>query len=72
MANYTVLDTRHTQRVTPSGKTREVYLVDLETDLGSTGRVEVEGKNWTADKLAEILQDAAEMLDLAFTVSSDS
>ena len=66
---YTVTGTTQREKLTQDNRIRQVYIVYLETDLGVTGEVEVSKADWTEEKLSEILEEAANDLDLAFRLA---
>ena len=68
MPTYKVLDSRQIQRMTPAGGSQSVYRVWIETNHGSTGNIDVDMGDWTADKLKPILEGFASQLDLAFNL----
>jgi len=68
MPGYEITDTKEVQTITPGGGKKKMFRVWLRTERGSTGSVDVEQADWTADKLPTILQTKAANLDLAFTL----
>ena len=69
MPNYTVLDSRQIQRLTPAGGNQSVYRVWIQTSRGSTGNIDISVDDWTAEKLRPILEEFANTLDLPFTLT---
>ena len=69
-AKYKVLESKQIQKLGPTGSSVAVYRVWIQTDRGSTGAVDIDAGDWTADKLKEILGNFAADLDLAFTLTS--
>lgn len=68
MASFQVTSAQKQQRLGPSGQTREVYVVWLETSRGATGSVEVPAGVWQGDGLKAYLQEQADLLDKAFVL----
>jgi len=69
MTTYKVLETRQIQQLSPTGASLSSYRVWVQTGKGATGSVDVDPENWTADKLKPLLNEFAETLDLAFTIT---
>lgn len=70
MPKYKVLESRQIQKLGPTGTSVSVYRVWIQTERGSTGSIDVDAADWTADKLKPILEGLATDLDLAFTLTS--
>lgn len=66
---YTVVESRQIQSLSPTGASREAYRVWLRTEKGATGSIDVEPEDWTAEKLKPVLDQFAERLDLAFSIT---
>jgi len=67
--NYKVIESRQIQKLGPTGSSVSQYRVWIQTERGSTGSVDVNAADWTADRLREILAKFAADLDLAFTLN---
>ena len=65
---YKVIESRQIQRLVPTGSSVSVYRVWIQTEHGSTGSLDVEQADWTAEKLPGLLVTFAAKLDLAFTL----
>lgn len=68
MPNYRVTATRQVETLTEAGTPVIRYRVWFESPRGSTGHVDVDPEDWNAERLAEILDEEAEKLDLAFSL----
>lgn len=69
MDTFKITGTRKVQSTSPSGTPVEYYAVDIQTARGSTGTTEVPLTKWNADDLKALLEEFAESLDLAFTLT---
>jgi len=72
VANFEVTSAQKQQRLGPSGTTREIYVVWLETARGATGMVEVPAAIWEGDGLRAYLQAEADKLDKAFVLINEA
>jgi len=70
MASYRVTDTQEVQTMTPAGTTLTKYRVWIETENGARGTLDVDKKDWNQEQLPVLLQQRADKLDLAFTLTS--
>jgi len=65
---YEVLSSQQFQQMTRGGTFRTVYRVSIRTVNGSTGEIDIQEKDWNADRIRELLDEFAATLDLPFTV----
>ena len=68
---YRVTDSQKIQSITPAGNPTSFYRVWLVTEKGASGYVDVPAEKWKKDELEATLQDFADELDLAFSVSAE-
>jgi len=68
MPTYKVIESRQIQKLGPTGSSVSMYRVWIQTERGSTGAADIDGADWTAEKLKPILDRFAADLDLAFTL----
>jgi len=66
---YKTTDTQQIKSMTQAGGTVTSYRVFVVTDRGATGQVDVPLDKWNAKDLKQILDEFAETLDLAFTLT---
>lgn len=66
---YKVTDTREVSVMSPAGNRQVSYRVWITTDKGSSGSVDVLKEEWEAGALRAILDEKAEQLDLAFSLT---
>ena len=69
MPKYKVLESKQVQKLGPTGSSVAMYRVWIQTERGSTGAADIDGADWTAEKLKPILERCATDLDLAFTLT---
>ena len=69
---YKVTDSQKIQSITPAGNPTSFYRVWLATEKGASGYVDVPAEKWKKDVLEATLQEFADELDLAFSVSQES
>lgn len=68
---YVITDTRQRHGSTRGGRDVVSYLVDITTDKGATGAVEVPEAKWNEESLPGILSAFAAKLDLAYTITEE-
>ena len=68
---YKVTDSQKIQSMTPAGNLYSYYRVWLVTEKGASGYVDVPADKWKKDELEQVLQEFADELDLAFSVSAE-
>lgn len=69
---YTITGQTQQNRMQRSGAVKTVYLVDIETDEGATGTLEVAEKDFVKETLADLLAAFEEKLDLPYTVAREA
>jgi len=67
--SYRVTDSQKIQSITPAGNPTSFYRVWIVTERGASGYVDVPAEKWKKDELEQVLQEFADELDLAFSVS---
>ena len=66
---YTVTDTQQVRQMTRGGTIQTVYRVSITTDRNASGDIDVAERDWNPEKLAEILGEFADRLDMAFILN---
>ena len=66
---YKVTDTQQIKSMTAAGSTVTSYRVWIVTDRGATGQVDVPLDKWNSKDLKDILDEQADNLDLAFSLT---
>ena len=69
MATFKVTDTKEISTMTQAGTTQIVYRIWIVTERGATGTLDVSQADWTPEKVAQLLLDKVQSLDLAFMLS---
>lgn len=66
---YEVTDTRKIDHLSQAGRALTSYQISVTTNRGATGTVTIKEADYKKEKLPGILQDFADLLDLAWTAS---
>ena len=69
--SYKVTDSQKIQSITPAGNPYSYYRVWLVTEKGASGYTDVPVDKWKKDELEQVLQEFADELDLAFSISTE-
>jgi hypothetical protein len=69
MNDYTILGISVDDRMDKRGRSSKVFRVEIETENGTVGTVDVAEKDYTEDRLPALLSDAAERFDLPYTLT---
>jgi len=64
-----VTDTQQVRQMTRGGTIQTVYRVSITTDRNASGDIDVAERDWNPEKLAEILGEFADRLDMAFILN---
>ena len=66
---YTVTDTQQVRQMTRGGTIQTVYRVSITTARNASGDIDVQERDWNPKRLAEILGEFADRLDMAFILN---
>ena len=66
---YTVTDTQQVRQMTRGGTIQTVYRVLITTARNASGDIDVQERDWNPKRLAEILGEFADRLDMAFILN---